>query len=170
MPQNQRPRRRINPDKPPLDRLPLIRAESRNGPIKVIRGELDLAELTDDQREHVQDMSGHDFVVFTNTLGQHRLAWRNQLIDRDLDLSKVGNLPTEHSPKHGDRDGWLPSSIEAGAASLRFQAESLLTLAETYDRLVAEGWEIHEDPYRWPHGNIVNRSTDGNVVHFRRRR
>ncbi|WP_395695261.1 hypothetical protein [Nocardioides sp.] len=40
-------------------------------------------------------MDGYDFGVFANTLGQHRIAWRNQLIDRSIDLSKVGDLPVE---------------------------------------------------------------------------
>lgn len=157
-PEPPRPRRRINPDKPPLDRLPLIRADSHGGPIQVIRGEFDLDELTDAQRDDVLLMHGNDFVVFTNSLGQHRLAWRNQLVGRNLDLAKVGNLPTEYSPKNGDPDGWLPSSIEAGAATLRFQAESLLALAEKYGQLAAEGWDTPDTRAALPRSRAAVRA------------
>ena len=159
-PTPRRPRRRINPDKAPFDTLPVIKADRREGPIRVIRGDLDLDGLTDEQRDDVQLMYGHDFVVFTNSFGQHRLAWRGQLIDPDLDLSRMGDLPRPE--ELGDEpDDPLPYSIATGASVLRDRARRLLDLAELYQQLVDTGWELHDDPLLAPYGNIVNRSTEG---------
>jgi hypothetical protein len=49
-------------------------------------------------------MDGYHFVVFTNSLGQHRLAWRGQLLDADLDLSRMGDLavPDDVSDQFGN--------------------------------------------------------------------
>lgn len=157
-PAPRRPQRRVNPDKAPLNRLPLIKADSRSGPISVIRGEFDVTELTDTQCDHVHFMHPDELVVFTNSLGQHTLARRNQLIDRDIDLSKAGTLP---GPV--DLGGWfipVPPDIESGVAWLRYNAERLLELAETWEDLAAAGWEVHDDPRLAPYGDIVQRGPE----------
>ena len=155
-PTPRRPKRRINPDKAPLDRLPLIKADSPNGPISVIRGEFNLDELTDAQRRDVQSMHADEFVVFTNTLGQHTLAWRNQLIDRDIDLSKIGTLPLPNDP--GALIGQTaPHTLLSGIWWLHGRAERLLEVAKTWENLRSAGWEIHDDPRLAPYGDIVQR-------------
>jgi hypothetical protein len=155
-PAPRRPRRRINPDKAPLDQLPLIKADSPTGPIRVIRGDFDVEELTDAQRRDVCLMHRDEFVVFTNSLGQHTLAWRNQLLDRDIDLTKMGTLPLPNDP--GD---WVnqtaPHTLVSGIWWLQGRAERLLELAATWEALAADGWEVHNDPRLTPYGDIVQR-------------
>lgn len=153
---HRRPRRRINPDKAPLNRLPLIKADSSIGPITVIRGDFDPDELTDAQRADVHAMHRTEFVVFTNSLGQHVLAWRHQLIDRDIDLSKIGTLPLPNDP--GDwPNSTPPPSIVSGVWWLQGRAERLLEVAATWETLAADGWEVHNDPRLAPYGDIVQR-------------
>ncbi|KQV63407.1 hypothetical protein ASC64_17630 [Nocardioides sp. Root122] len=155
-PAPRRPRRRINPDKAPWDRLPLIKADSPIGPITVIRGDFDPDELTDTQRDQVHDMHDREFVVFTNGLGQHTLAWRGQSIDRDIDPARMGSLP--RGEDLGDWSIPAPHSIESGAMWLRYNANRLLDLADTWEALAADGWEVHDDPRLSPYGEVRQRT------------
>jgi hypothetical protein len=153
-------RRRVNPDRAPFKDLPMVKADETGETdygIHVIRGEFDPYKLTVEQARTIRRMPTDEFVVFTTSYGAHQIAWRGQYLDRDLDLTTIGDLPDEHRVL--DALGYHPTQatdLAEVASDLRHHAWLATSLAEKYQRLVDEGWKFNDDPKTSPWGDIVN--------------
>jgi hypothetical protein len=159
-------RRRVNPDKAPFDQLPIITADTINGPVRVVRGTLDLTELRDNQLAEVRSSYGHThhYVVITNTFGQHRVVRSGQLVPRDLDLTRIGKMPHREEINFLLGHRFHPHDLPHMVFELRHHAERFTQLAEAYEALVADGWELNTDPDTSPWGDIIAPNADADTA------
>ncbi|WP_416957824.1 hypothetical protein ACNKF0_09520 [Nocardioides sp. T5] len=130
-----------------LDRKAVI----RNGAVTVVRGPFDVADLPERCLSRMENSPGVEFVVETDGLGRIDVTRCGALVDAEalsIGEQNAGFLQPFSVPKV-DKDGTLSEYAQA----LRDHAARALEVADHYDQLVADGWDLAPEPPHdawWP--------------------
>jgi hypothetical protein len=153
----------------PADHDPDRLAVIRNGTITVTRGTFDIATLPERCLSVMENHPGEEFVVETDGLGRIDVARRSALTDAkllDIGLENVGYLAPLAVPSAAKHD-----TLAGYAHALRDHAPPTLGLADTYDRLAADGWDLAATPppgMWWPPLAAQPTRTSPDPPHLRR--
>ncbi len=93
----------------------------------------------------MQDHPGIEFVIETDGLGRIDVSRTGWLIDAELldtGIENTGYFPTGDTTGHVLNRDAPRANLTDWAAILRLKAQDLLDIADEYDRLAADGWEI----------------------------
>ncbi|WP_416957742.1 hypothetical protein ACNKF0_09290 [Nocardioides sp. T5] len=116
-----------------------------HGTLTVTRGQFDTTQLPERCLDAMKDRPGIEFIIQTDGTGHARVLGTGRLVDAELadtDPKDTGHFPTgsTHVPVL-NRD--IPgANLTDWAAALRLKAQDLLDVADQYDQLAADGWEI----------------------------
>lgn len=141
------------------------KAVVRNGTIVVTRGTFDIADLPSRCLTQLEDHPGEEFVVETDGLGRIDIARRGALVGDELagiGVENTGFLKPLNLPARDQGEGTLAGYAQA----LRDHAARALELADTYDQLVADGWDFAPSPppgVWWPPLRRTPRAGTGSV-------
>jgi hypothetical protein len=115
-----------------------------NGTVTVVRGPFDIADLPAQCLSRLEQHPGVEHVVTTDGLGRIDVSRRGALVD--IELLDIGEENMSYfEPLH------LPNASSNGtladyAEALRTHALRAYELAEKYEQLAAEGWDLAPEP------------------------